>query len=63
MRFPLVQLYVFNRSKPTVQVKDVSDNENNKVFVFNGWTFSSSPTLKPLDHPVYDLWLVNCDNV
>tara|TARA_A100001011_G_scaffold369694_1_gene425241 strand:+ start:72 stop:596 length:525 start_codon:yes stop_codon:yes gene_type:complete len=46
-----------------IQVKDVSDNENNKVFVFNGWTFSSSPTLKPLDHPVYDLWLVNCDNV
>ena len=46
-----------------IQVKDVSDNENNQVFVFNGWTFSSSPTLKPLDHPVYDLWLVNCDNV
>ena len=46
-----------------LQVKDVSDNENNQVFVFNGWTFSSSPTLKALDHPVYDLWLVNCDNV
>jgi hypothetical protein len=46
-----------------LQIKDVSDNQNKQVFVFNGWTFSSSPTLRPLDHPVYDLWLVGCDNV
>ena len=46
-----------------IQVKDLSDNLNNQVFVFNGWTFSSSTTLNPLDHPVYDLWLVSCDNV
>ena len=46
-----------------LQVKDVSDNQNKQVFVFNGWTFSSSPTLRPLDHPVYDLWLIGCDNV
>ena len=46
-----------------IQVKDLSDNLNNQVFVFNGWTFSSSTTLNPLDHPVYDLWLVNCENV
>ena len=46
-----------------IQVKDLSDNLSNKVFVFNGWTFSSSTTLNPLDHPVYYLWLVNCDNV
>ena len=46
-----------------IQVKDLSDNQNEKVFVFNGWTFSSSPSLKPIDHPVYDLWLVSCENV
>ena len=46
-----------------LQVKDISDNQNNKIFVFNGWTFSSSPTLRSLDHPVYDLWLTGCDNV
>ena len=46
-----------------LQVRDNSDNQNNKVFVFNGWTFSSSPTLRSLDHPVYDLWLTGCDNV
>tara|TARA_B100000686_G_C16107290_1_gene626181 strand:+ start:79 stop:588 length:510 start_codon:yes stop_codon:yes gene_type:complete len=46
-----------------IQIKDLSDNQDEKVFVFNGWTFSSSPSLRPIDHPVYDLWLVNCENV
>jgi hypothetical protein len=46
-----------------IQVKDISDNLTNQVFVFNGWTFSSSTTLNPIDHPVYDLWLVGCKNV
>ena len=46
-----------------IQVKDVSDSLSNQVFVFNGWTFSSSNTLNPIDHPVYDLWLVGCKNV
>jgi len=46
-----------------IQVKDISDTQNEKIFVFNGWTFSSSPSLKPIDHPVYDLWLVSCENV
>ena len=46
-----------------IQVKDLSDNSDEKVFVFNGWTFSSSPSLKPIDHPVYDIWLTGCENV
>jgi hypothetical protein len=46
-----------------IQVKDLSENLNNQIFVFNGWTFSSSTTLNPLDHPVYDFWLVSCENV
>jgi hypothetical protein len=46
-----------------LQVKDLTDNQNEKLFVFNGWTFSSSPTLRSIDHPVYDLWLLSCDNV
>ena len=46
-----------------LQVKDLSDKSDEKVFVFNGWTFSSSPSLKPIDHPVYDVWLVSCENV
>ena len=46
-----------------IQIRDLSDNNNEKVFVFNGWTFSSSTTINPLDHPVYDFWLVSCENV
>ena len=45
-----------------LQVKDTSDKSNDEVFVFNGWTFSSSPSLRPFDHPVYDIWLTKCYN-
>ena len=43
-----------------IQVKDLVNNDNNEVFVFNGWTFSSSPVINPFDHPVYDIWLTKC---
>jgi len=43
-----------------LQVKDITFKDNDKVFVFNGWTFSSSPSLRPFDHPVYDIWLIKC---
>ena len=43
-----------------LQVKDLKNIGNDEVFVFNGWTFSSSPTINPFDHPVYDIWLINC---
>ena len=46
-----------------VQVKDLSDKRDDKVFVFNGWTFSSSVTLRTFDHPIYDLWLTGCENI
>ena len=46
-----------------LQVKDLSMKNNDQVFVFNGWTFASSPSLRPIDHPVYDLWLIGCDNI
>ena len=46
-----------------LQVKDLSNKDNNQVFIFNGWTFASSPTLQSIDHPVYDLWITSCDNV
>ena len=43
-----------------LQVKDITFIDNDKVFIFNGWTFSSSPSLRPFDHPVYDIWLTKC---
>ena len=44
-----------------MQVKDLSKNDNEKVFIFNGWTFASDPTLTPFDHAIYDLQLINCN--
>ena len=44
-----------------VQVKDLSNKKNDEVYVFNGWMFSSSPSINPFDHPVYDIWLTGCD--
>ena len=46
-----------------LQVKDLSIKDNNQVFLFNGWTFASSPTLQSIDHPVYDLWITSCENI
>ena len=43
-----------------IQVQDLMNRDNNEVFIFNGWTFSSSPAVNPFDHPVYDIWLTRC---
>ena len=43
-----------------IQVQDIMNKDNNEVFIFNGWTFSSSPAINPFDHPVYDIWLIKC---
>ena len=43
-----------------LQVKDLKNENNDEVFIFNGWTFSSSPALRPFDHPVYDIWIIKC---
>jgi hypothetical protein len=43
-----------------IQVQDLTNKDNDEVFIFNGWTFSSSPTINPFDHPVYNIWLIKC---
>ena len=45
-----------------MQVKDLTKNENEHVFIFNGWTFASDPSLTPFDHAIYDIQLLNCNN-
>ena len=60
------QLSESNDSIDTVaylQVKDLSNKDNNQVFLFNGWTFASSTTLQSIDHPIYDLWITGCENI
>jgi|TARA_B100001059_G_C17609362_1_gene463733 hypothetical protein len=44
-----------------IQVKDLTKSSNDEVFTFNGWMFSSSPSIAPFDHPVYDIWLIGCN--
>jgi hypothetical protein len=46
-----------------LQVKDLFTKDNNQVYLFNGWTFASSPTLQSIDHPIYDLWITGCENI
>ena len=53
----------FSDTVAYIQVKDLSTKDNNQVFLFNGWTFASSPTLQSIDHPIYDLWITSCENI
>ena len=46
-----------------LQVIDTTKNQDEKVFIFNGWTFASDPTLAPFDHAIYDLQLINCNKI
>ena len=46
--------------KAYIQVRDLTKKDRNNVYVFNNWMFSSSPSIEPFDHPVYDIWLINC---
>lgn len=34
--------------------------EGKAEWVFSGWMFASSPALSPMDHPIYDVWLMDC---
>ena len=47
-------------TKAYIQVRDLTINDNDKVYIFNNWMFSSSPSIAPFDHPVYDIWLADC---
>ena len=53
----------FSDTVAYLQVKDLNAKDNNQVFLFNGWTFASSPTLESIDHPIYDLWITGCENI
>jgi len=30
------------------------------VLLFSGWMFASSPAVSALEHPVYDVWVIDC---
>ena len=37
-----------------------SDVEGAPIDLFSGWMFASSPAVSALEHPVYDIWVVDC---
>jgi hypothetical protein len=43
-----------------LKIDEVRTGENTLVPVFSGWMFASSPALSPLEHPVYDVWVLDC---
>ena len=43
-----------------IDVYDTINNENSNIY--KGWMISSSPDVTPLENPIYDLWLVDCNN-
>ena len=43
-----------------IDVKDTFYDENKSIY--KGWMISSSPDVTPLEHPIYDLWLLDCNN-
>jgi hypothetical protein len=45
--------------KAFLEIVDIRPDQE-AVGVFSGWMFSSSPALNALEHPVYDVWVVDC---
>ena len=43
-----------------IDIKDIFNEE--KGSIYKGWMISSSPDVTPLEHPIYDLWLLGCSN-
>lgn len=41
------------------ELGDISDGEK----IFSGWMFASSPALNAVEHPVYDIWVIDCKTV
>lgn len=42
-----------------LQVWEVDTKEQSK-WIFSGWMFASSPALSAMDHPIYDVWVIDC---
>ncbi|MEO0981191.1 MAG: DUF2155 domain-containing protein [Pseudomonadota bacterium] len=43
-----------------VDASEVDTVADDNPTLFNGWMFASSPGLSALEHPVYDIWVINC---
>lgn len=43
-----------------LEIREEGRNRDAARPVFSGWMFASSPGLSALEHPIYDLWLLDC---
>jgi hypothetical protein len=43
-----------------LQIWEVPINSEKSEWIFSGWMFASSPALSAMDHPVYDVWVIEC---
>lgn len=53
---PEVRIYVDVFDHPPA----TSEEAPERVEIFHGWLFASSPGLSAVEHPVYDIWAIDC---
>jgi hypothetical protein len=44
-----------------IQIDDHRPDQSAK-HIFSGWMYASSPSLNGMEHPLYDVWVINCSN-
>lgn len=45
-----------------MQIWERKPSEKDSTWIFSGWMFASNPSLSAMDHPVYDVWVMECKN-
>jgi hypothetical protein len=69
VRFGTLRILVRNcRTRPpeeppeTTAFLEISDQRPGDIprVAFSGWMFASSPALSALEHPIYDVWVIDC---
>ena len=45
-----------------MQIWERKPHEKDSKWIFSGWMFASNPSLSAMDHPVYDVWVMECKN-
>lgn len=45
-----------------LQIWERKPEDDKPEWVFSGWMFASNPSLSAMDHPVYDVWVIDCKN-
>ena len=64
-----IQVRACHKASPTEAPESTAFLEIDESFeraadqrIFTGWMFASSPAISALEHPVYDVWIVDCMN-